>query len=120
MREVDVALFRLALFAHHVDLVAGLEPRLALVVENFRQRQHALGLGTNIDDHMGRGELQYGAFDDVIVARSFFGFDGEIFKRGGKIFGCSRHGLWFLFGFLVWRGRGGRLCSPFGRCVLGR
>ena len=58
---------------------------------------------------------------NVVVARSFFGFDGEIFKRGGKIFGCSRHGLWFSFWVLglAWTRRSG-VCSPFGRCVLGR
>ena len=37
VREVDVAFLGLALFAHHVDFVAGLEPGLALVVQNFRQ-----------------------------------------------------------------------------------
>ena len=53
VREVDVAFLGLALVAHHVDLVAGLELGLALVIEHFRQRQHAFRLGADIDDHVG-------------------------------------------------------------------
>ena len=61
VREVDVALFGLALLPHHVDLVAGLELRLALVIENFRDRHHAFGFRSDIDDHVGRGQFHHAA-----------------------------------------------------------
>ena len=43
---------------------------------------------------MCRSEFKDGSFDYVVVARTLFGFDGEIFKGGSKIFGC---GLWSAF-----------------------
>src|SRR5580692_1370219 len=77
VREVDVAFLGLTLLAHHVDLVTGLELRLALVIEYFRQRQHAFRLGADIDYHVGRGQLQHRAFDHAIFTYGLFGFGGE-------------------------------------------
>ena len=54
VRKVDVAFLGLALVAHHVDFVAGLELGLALVIEHFGERQHAFGLGADVDHHMRR------------------------------------------------------------------
>ncbi len=56
--EVDVAFLGLALGAHDLDLVAGLELGLALVIEHFSQRQHAFRLGADIDDHVSAGEFR--------------------------------------------------------------
>ena len=65
----------------------GLNARLALVVENFGQGQHAFGLGADIDDHMGAGKFQHRALDDAVFADGFFGFGRERFERGGEVFG---------------------------------
>src|SRR6266849_1134886 len=86
VREIDVAFLGLTLVAHYVDFVAGLEPRIAFVVENFRERQHAFRLGTDVDDHVGARQLEHGAFDHTVFADGFFGFRGESFERGGKVF----------------------------------
>src|ERR1700691_353110 len=90
MREVDIALFRLALLAHHVDLVPGLELGIALVIENLGNRRHAFGLRSDIDDDVGRGELHDRSFYDVIVANRFFGLVLEVVEGGGKIVAASR------------------------------
>src|ERR1700674_4369443 len=89
MREVDVTLFGLALIPHYVDLIAGLELGLALVIENFRNRRHAFGLCADIDDDMGRGQLHHRAFDYVVVANRFLGFGLEVLERGGEIIAAS-------------------------------
>src|ERR1700677_1973215 len=90
MREVDIALFRLALLAHHVDLVPGLELGIALVIENLGNRRHAFGLRSDIDDDVGRGELHDRSFYDVIVANRFFGLVLEVVEGGGKVVAASR------------------------------
>ena len=87
VREVDVAFLGRALVAHHVDLVAGLELGLALVIEHFRQRQHAFRLGTDVDDHVRAGQLQHRAFDDAVFTHGLFGFGGEGLQHGGEVFG---------------------------------
>ncbi len=53
VREVDVAFFGLALVAHDVDFIAGLELGIALMIEHLRKRQHAFRLGADIDHHVG-------------------------------------------------------------------
>ena len=90
VREVDVAFLGLALVAHDVDLVAGLELGLALVIENLRQRQHAFRLGADIDDHVRAGQLQHRALDDAVFTHRLFGFGGEGLERGGEILAGSR------------------------------
>ena len=85
VREVDVALFGFALAAHDVDVVAGLELGLALVIEHFRERQHAFRLRANIHDHVGGGQLENRALDDAIFADGFFGLGGEGLERRGEI-----------------------------------
>ncbi len=97
VREVDVALFRLALVAHDVDFIARLETGLALVVQNFGERQHTFGLGADVDDDVRAGELQNRALDDTIFADGFLGFGSEGFERCGKIFGGGGGHGWFLF-----------------------
>ena len=87
VREVDVAFLGLALVAHHVDFVAGLELGLALVIEHFRQRQHAFRLGADVDYHVRGGQLQHRAFDDAVFADGLFGFGGEGLQHGGEVFG---------------------------------
>ena len=81
VRQVDVALFGLALVAHDVDLIAGLELGIALVIENFRQRQHAFRLGADIHDHMRAGQLQNRALDDAVFTHRLFGFGRERFQH---------------------------------------
>src|ERR1700730_6532405 len=90
VREVDVALFSFALIPHYVDLVAGLELRLALVIENFRNRRHAFGFCPDIDDDVGRSQLPHGAFDYMVVANRFLGLGLEVLERGGEIVAASR------------------------------
>src|ERR1700686_3516908 len=93
VRQVDVALFGFALIPHYVDLIAGLELGLALVIENFRNRHHALGFRSDIDDDMGRGQLHHGAFDYVVVANRLLGFRLEVLERGGEIIAASHGSL---------------------------
>src|ERR1700678_129558 len=85
MREVDVSLFGLALLAHDIDFVAGLKLRIALVIEDLRNRRHAFGFRSDIDEDVGRGELHDGAFYHVIVADRFFCLVLKVMERGGKI-----------------------------------
>ncbi len=85
VREVDVALFGFALLAHHVDLGAGLELWLALVIENLRDRHHAFGFRPDIDDDVGRRQFHHCAFDYVILANRFLGFGLEVLEGGGEI-----------------------------------
>src|SRR5579859_7757764 len=121
VREVDVSLFGLALVAHHVDLVAGLELGLALVIENLRDRGHAFGLRSNIDDDMGSCEFHHTSLNDVVFAHRFFGFGLEVVEGGGEIVAGGRsilggrdfggpvlRGLAFRGG-VFGSGRGGRL-----------
>ena len=70
--EVDVAFLGLTLVAHDGDLVAGLEARLAGVVHHFGDGEHAFGLGADIHHHVGGGNLQHRALDDVVFAGGFF------------------------------------------------
>src|SRR5579864_1187901 len=79
VREVDVALFGFAFFAHHVDFIAGLELRIAFVIKHFGKRQHAFRLGADVDDDMRAGQLQNGALDNAIVTDGLFGLRGEGF-----------------------------------------
>src|ERR1035441_2020133 len=85
VREVHVALFVFTFLAHHVDLVAGLELGLALVIENLGDRRHAFRLGSDIDHHVGRGQLHHATFNNVVLAHGFLGFGLEAVQRGGKI-----------------------------------
>jgi hypothetical protein len=86
VREVDVAFLGLALAAHDVDRVAGLELRLALVVEDFRQRQHAFRFRADVDYDMGRRQLEDRPLNHVIVTGlRLFGFGREAFQGRGKI-----------------------------------
>ena len=93
VREVDVAFLDFALAAHDVDRIAGLELGLALVVEHFRQRQHAFRFRANIHDHVGGGQLQDRSLDLAIFADGLFGLAreglesrGEILVGGGSVF----------------------------------
>ena len=86
VREVDVAFLSLPLFPHHLNLIARLHLRLALVIKHFRERQHAFRLGADVDNHVRRRKLQHRAFDHAVFAHCLFGFGGEVLKRGSKIF----------------------------------
>ncbi len=90
VREVNVALFGLALLPQYVDLGAGLELWLALVIENFRKRQHAFGFRPDVDDDVGRGQFHDRALDDVVVAHRFLGFGLKALQRGGEVIGGGR------------------------------
>ena len=88
MGEIDVAFLGLPLIAHHIDFIAGLNLRLALMVKHFGQGQHALGLGANVNDDVSGSELQHSAFEDVVLAGLLFlYFRGERFKGGCEVFG---------------------------------
>src|SRR5579871_1716431 len=87
VREADVAFFGLALDAHDVDFIAGLELGIALMVEDLRERQHAFRLGADIDHDMGTGQLQHRALDDAIFTHGLFGFGGESLKDRGEVLG---------------------------------
>src|SRR5271157_7876 len=90
VREVDVALFGFALVPHHVDLVAGLELWLALVIESLRNRHHAFGFRSDIDDNVSRGQFDDGSFDDMVVANRFLGFGLEALERRSEVIAASR------------------------------
>ena len=77
MRKVNVTFLSLALLAHYVDFIAGLDFRLALMVEHFRKRQHAFRLRANVHNHVRSGELQYRTLNDAVVSGGLFGFSGE-------------------------------------------
>ena len=85
VREVDVAFLGFPLAAHDVDRIAGLELGLALVVEHFRQRQHAFRFRANIHDHVGGGQLQDRTLDHAIFADGLFGLAGEGLESRGEI-----------------------------------
>src|ERR1700685_926611 len=85
VREVDVAFLGLALVAHYVDFIARLESWLAFVVENLGQRQHAFRLGPDIDDHVGRRQLQDRSLDHAVFADSFLGLAGEGLERRSEV-----------------------------------
>ena len=89
VRQPDVSLLGFALIAHDIDFVAGLELWLALVVQNFREREHAFRLCADVDYHVRAGELQHRAFDDAVFADRFFGLSGEGLERGGEILAGS-------------------------------
>src|ERR1039458_1585093 len=90
MREVDVALFGFALLPHYVDLIAGLELRLALVIESLGNQHHAFGFRSDIDDDVGRGQFHHAAFDYVVVANRFLGFGLEVVEGSREIIAASR------------------------------
>ena len=85
--EVDVTLLGLTLVAHDGDLVARLKTRLAGVVHHFGDGEHAFGLGADIHHHVGGGNLQHRALDDIVFAGSFFRLGGETLEGGGEVFG---------------------------------
>ena len=89
VREVDVAFLGLTLVAHDIDLVAGLELGLALVIENFRQRQHAFRLGADIHDHVRAGQLQDRALDDAVFTHRLFGLGREVLENRGEVLAGS-------------------------------
>ena len=86
VREVNVALFNFALVAHDVDLIARLELWVALVIEDFREREHPFRLGADVDNDVSSGEFKHRTLDDAVFADRLFGFGCEGFKRGGEIF----------------------------------
>ena len=94
MREIDVAFLSLALIPHDVDFVTGLEPRLALEIEHFGKRQHALGLRADIHHHVRRGKLQHRALEDFVLAHRFFTLGGKALQSRGEVFGAA--GLFVL------------------------
>jgi len=114
--EIDVAFLGFALGAHDLDLVAGLELGLALVIEHFRQRQHAFRLGADIDNHVSAGELQNGALDDAIFADRLFRLGGERLECGGEILG----GRGLVLSRRDWlrRGRFAERFAGVGRLIL--
>ncbi len=56
------------------------------MVQHFGEGQHAFGLGADIHDDVGAGDLQHGALDDVVLAGGFFALGSEAFERGGEVF----------------------------------
>src|SRR6267154_3811822 len=90
MREVDVALFGLALVAHHVDFVTGLELGIALVIETLDNRRHAFRLRAYVYDDMSRSQLNDRALDYVVLAYRFFGFSLEVLEGGCEIIIAER------------------------------
>jgi hypothetical protein len=62
------------------------------VVVYFADGQHALRLGSNIDDRVRRRKLHHGAFQHVVFAGKLLRLGGEALERAGKIVGrrlCS-------------------------------
>src|SRR5208282_106969 len=90
VREVDVALFGFTFLAHDVDLVTGLEPGLALVIENFGDGHHAFGFRAVIDDDMGRSQLNDAAFYYMILTNGFFGLSLEALEGSGEVIARRR------------------------------
>jgi hypothetical protein len=85
VREVDVAFFGFPFIPHHIDFVARLEAGFALVIQHLGERQHALGLGADVDHHVLVGKLKHGAFDDAVFADRLLGFGGKGFECGCEI-----------------------------------
>ncbi len=94
----------MSLLAHHLDLVAGLHLRFALVIQYLRERQHAFRLGADVYNDVSRRQLQHRAFDHTVFSHGLFGLRGEVLQRrgkvliGGLIVGSSRRVRRFLGG----------------------
>src|ERR1700733_215476 len=85
VRKADVPLLGFALIAHDIDFVARLELWLALVVENFRKREHAFRFCPDVYYYVRCRQLQHGAFDHAIFADRLLGFSREAFEHRGEI-----------------------------------
>src|SRR6516162_8992242 len=104
--EVDIAFFGFTFVANHVDCIAGLELRLALLVENLGDRQNTFRLSADIHEDVGWRDLQHASANYVVFALGFFALGREAFKSGSKI---VRQGRTLLFAL-----RRGALIPLFG------
>src|SRR5262249_11762274 len=87
VRKVDVAFLGLTLVTHHINFLPGLKFRIALMIEDFRNRKHAFRLGADVNNDVSRSKLQHCAAYDAVLADSLFRFGGKGFKSRRKIFG---------------------------------
>src|SRR6266851_73739 len=63
-RENDIAFAVFGALEQHVDDVAGLDRDLPVFIEEFVDRNDALGLVADVDNHFGCGHFENRAFDD--------------------------------------------------------
>ena len=105
MGEIDITFLGFALLPHDVDLIAGLELGVALVIEHLGDRQHAFGFGANIDHDVSRRKLQHGAFEHVIFADRFLALASEILQGGGEVVTGSGRFFVLRLGSCCWLGR---------------
>ena len=66
-REHDVAVAILGPLEQHVDGVARMDHRIAVLVVELRQRDQAFRLVADVDDHLGVGHPEHGALDDLAL-----------------------------------------------------
>ncbi len=64
-REDDVAVAVFGALEQYVDDIAGLHANLPGFVDELVDGDDALGLVTDVDDHFGSGDFEYGALDDL-------------------------------------------------------
>ena len=93
--KIDVALFVVALVAHHRDFLTRMHADVAFGVGEFTHRNYAFGLVADVDDHILRCNFQHCSGDDLFVVQGGFGLGLlllERFKGSGEIF----HGRFFF------------------------
>jgi hypothetical protein len=94
----DVAVLVLGSLEKHVDRVALLDGDLAGEVGEFREGDDPLGLVADVDDHLGRGDRQNAAPDDLALLQVLEGvlvLGQEVFVLLGRQFLLCFHRLGF-------------------------
>src|SRR5262249_13869994 len=86
MREQNGAFFVLAALDHDFNFLARLELDVAGSIGHFRDRYQAFRLEADIDNNMGWGDLDDGAFEDIVFTWRRLSFKGVRFKSRGKVF----------------------------------
>src|SRR5262249_5111253 len=86
MREQHGTFFVLAALDHDFNFLARLELDVAGGIGHFRDRHQAFRLEADIDNNMGWGDLDDGAFEDIVFTGRRLSFKGVRFKRRGKVF----------------------------------
>src|SRR5262249_39680509 len=67
VRELGITLFRLAMLHHDSDLIPGLELGVALGVNHFGERHHALGFAPDIDNEIAGGQFEHSAAENLVL-----------------------------------------------------
>src|SRR5215472_2563227 len=86
MRKQNGAFFVLAALDHDFNFLARLELDVAGGVGDFSDRHQAFGLESDVDNNVGWGDLDDGAFEDIVFTWRRLSFKGVRFQGCGKVF----------------------------------